>query len=109
MLPEQRHFSELANQARGGDSAALAQLHREMDPHLERIIKRARHVREPRTELDRQLRAMARHANARARVRAASAGPGVLRRLVHGIYETLWNSSPGPARTLIAMANTTRC
>jgi hypothetical protein len=109
MFPEQQYVSDLANRARMGDAHALDRLHKEIDPHLERFIRRAMRVEEPRSELDRQLRSMARHANALARYQDGDAKPGIVKRVIRGIYGTLWNPQPAHPPTCVVPLKTMCC
>lgn len=107
MLSEPRYFTELADQARRGDTHALARLHKEMDPHLERIVRRAMHLNEPRSELDRQLRAMARHVSVVEGCRQPHRG--IVKRVIRGIYDALWSPMINGPTTRAVLADTVRC
>jgi hypothetical protein len=107
MSCETEYFSDLADQARGGDSFAQTKLRKELDPHLERIVVRAVRLDEPRSELDRQLRAMARHASAMEGF--AMPQRGIIRRVVRSIYETLWSPMIHGPGTRMVLADTVRC
>jgi hypothetical protein len=107
MASNTQYFTELADQARDGDGYALSRLRKELDPHLERIVVRAVRLDEPRSELDRQLRAMARHASAMDGFRLPQRG--IIRRVVRSIYDTLWSPMIHGPGTRMVLADTVRC
>ena len=109
MFPEQQYLQELTSRARAGDAQALSELHTEMDPHVERFIRRAVRLAKPRTDFDRQLRALARHNEALGRYPQRQAAPGVVKRVLRTLYQTLWNPRPAYPVTSAFPAKTVCC